>query len=142
MVRETSIAAYREIEAKGLLSKRRFQLYKVLFVNGPMTANECMHVLNRGQPAALWDMNVHARFTELRQLGVAKEVGTTRCSLTGKEVICWDVTSKVPTSKALPKDPTKKGQTVESLRAEIKSLQDSVAAWRRLAMKLLNEIDG
>ena len=99
MARDTSIQAYKEIEANGLLSQRRWDAYKLLFNHGPCTAME----LRAFMPKGVVDSQIRARLNELRELGVAQELGTRKCILTGMEVIVWDVTSKIP--KPIKKTP-------------------------------------
>ena len=40
-----------------------------------------------------------ARFTELRELGVIYEKGERKCNITGRNVIEWDLTDKLPQGK-------------------------------------------
>lgn len=98
MVRDTSIEAYRAIEESGLLSQRRHQVYKTLFEYGPCTANELAKNFWKMEfkiPRNV-NLNIVTRLGELRDLGVAKEVRTRQCSITGMNVIEWDVTSNLP----------------------------------------------
>lgn len=100
MTRQTSIDAYHEIKLKGLLSVRRFQIYDVLHRFGALTANEVFEILKKETDPSgkqfRFDSNTRARFTELRELGVVKELGTQKCSVTGRECILWDVTGNLP----------------------------------------------
>ena len=91
-VRQTSIDVYREIEASGLLSKTRQDVYSYLFHNGPLTAGEIFMGLNK----VLVKGSVCARLTELERLGVILEVGVKPCSLTGMTATLWDVTNQLP----------------------------------------------
>jgi hypothetical protein len=100
MTRKTSIEAYHEIKASGLLSKRRFEVYDALFHYGPMTQMETFVKLKH-----LSQHTVTPRFAELRKMGVIEEVGERACTVTGINVIAWDVTSSLPTQ--LPKGKTK-----------------------------------
>jgi len=97
MVRRTSIAAYNEIKASGLLSKRRLEIYEVLYLSGPMTANEVFRALYKNdmgpENAA---SNSAARFSELRDIGVIQEIRERTCQVTGMNVIEWDVTDQLP----------------------------------------------
>jgi len=95
MVRETSIEAFRQIEEEGLLSDRRFQVYSYLFRHGPCTGLQ----VSGGVPGG-WK-----RLAELRDLGVAREVGYTVCEVTGKTVLLWDVTDKLPDPNGLKPSP-------------------------------------
>lgn len=49
------------------------------------------------------DSQVRARLNELRNLGVAEEVGARVCSITKQTVIVWDVTSSLPVKLDDPK---------------------------------------
>lgn len=92
MIRDTSIEAYNTIKNNGLLSERRFQVYEVLFAHGPATAME----LRRFFPKGFVDSQIRARLNELRQLGCARESKERPCSVTGMNVIEWEVTDKLP----------------------------------------------
>lgn len=92
MTRETSIEAYNHLKETGVLSKRRFQVYHEVFRNGPITAGE---VFKYGDSHNVVKGSVCARLTELREMGLVKEVGERICRLTGKTAILWDVTSRM-----------------------------------------------
>ena len=97
MIRETSIKAYEEIKASGLLSDARFFVYDTVFHNGPITAGECflkMQEANTGHTVVKG--SVCARLTELRDLGCVAEVGKKICQLTGKTAMLWQVTKNLP----------------------------------------------
>lgn len=98
MIRETSIEAYNQIKANGLLSKRRFQIYDCLYFNGPMTAMEVFKKLGLRT-------NQSGRFTEMEKLEVIQDAGTKLDDETGMTVTLWDVTSGLPQKI---KKPTKK----------------------------------
>jgi hypothetical protein len=91
--RQTSINCYNQIKAKGLISKRRFEVYQAIYNSAPCTSSEAMigklnstNVLSQSR----------ARFTELRELGVIYEKGIKKCSVTGRNVIEWDLTDRLP----------------------------------------------
>jgi hypothetical protein len=97
MTRQTSIEAYNKIKENGLLSRRRWEVYDILFRLGPLTANETFNILKQEKYLNLsFDSNTRARFTELRELGVIMETQTRPCSITGMNVIEWDVTKELP----------------------------------------------
>ncbi len=98
MVRQTSIDCYNQIKAEGLLSKRRFQAYFAIYLIAPCTASELQHsmVYEDGGRDCM------KRVSELRELGVIKEVGTRECKITKRNVIEWDLTNNLPLDK-LPK---------------------------------------
>ena len=92
MIRETSIQAYREIQDSGRLSQLQILVYRTLFQHGPLSRTETAHKI----VGAARD-GVHQRFCELKNAGLIKIVGKRKCSITGKTVRVWDVTSHVPT---------------------------------------------
>ena len=88
--RQTSIDCYNEIKAKGLLSKRRLEVYEAILKNVPCTSNEALNDVYSGSHG------VGSRTSELRDLGVIYEKGTRKCKVTGRNVIEWDLTDKLP----------------------------------------------
>lgn len=94
MVRDTSLEAYNEIRNNGLLSKMRFTIYKaVVFFEGS-TANEIFERLGL-------KTNQSGRFTELREMGVIKELSKRECNITGRKCITWGSTDKLPQDNEL-----------------------------------------
>jgi len=99
--RQTSLEAYDYIISTGVIGKRQRQVYKALYIYGPMTANETYEVLSRQRGKSLrFDSNTHARFTELREMGIAQELGTRTCKITGRNCILWDVTAHYPRKRS------------------------------------------
>jgi len=90
--RQTSIDCYNEIRANGLLSKRRFEVYEALLSSAPCTSSEAI----RNAKTTFGVFGVSSRFTELRDLGVIYEVRTRECTVTGRNVIEWDLTDRLP----------------------------------------------
>ena len=82
-MRTTSLEAYKHLVDSGTLSQRRWEAFQILFVYGPATGNE---VAAHGCRPGLWK-----RLSELARLGLVREVGTKKCSITGEEVTAWDV---------------------------------------------------
>ena len=70
-----------------------------------------------------------SRLSELRSVGAVYEVGTRRCSVTGHNVILWDVTDRLPL-KAKP----------VALRKSRKKLEEENFKLRSLCRKLLDEV--
>lgn len=115
MTRRTSADTYHRIEAEGLLSKRRFQVYSLLYHHGPLTIAEACAQL----ATTVSERSFSPRFAELRDLGVVDEVGERICRVTGNNVIEWDVNETLPRhADNMPKEPTK----LELLRACCKLL--------------------
>lgn len=90
--RQTSIDCYNQIKANGLLSKRRFEVYEALLSSAPCTSSEAI----RNAKTTFGVFGVSSRFTELRDLGVIYEVRTRECTVTGRNVIEWDLTDRLP----------------------------------------------
>lgn len=120
MIRNTSIDVYNKIKDNGLLSKRRLEVYDVVFNNGPLTSAEAFHIMVNTQvtPGAFIPQ-LRARFTELREMGCLSELGTKKCTVSGNESILWDVTCDLP--RYLPKVLSKK-EKKKAIRAEIEKL--------------------
>jgi hypothetical protein len=131
MTRQTSVEAYQRIKDDGLLKGRHLELYEILFEQGPLTANQAFDVLaaRRGGDFR-YDSNTRARFTELRNMGVIDEVGTTKDPVTGFRVIQWDVTDRVPArgeraerKPAVMDAVTEMAERLEKLEAEVARLK-------------------
>lgn len=90
--RQTSIDCYNEIKSNGLLSKRRFEVYEALLSSAPCTSSEAI----RNAKTTFGVFGVSSRFTELRDLGVIYEVRTRECTVTGRNVIEWGLTDRLP----------------------------------------------
>lgn len=110
MSRETSIAAWREIKANGLLSLRRWQVYNALFQWGPLTAQGVYEVLVEQEKLSTRrnQFNVTSRLSELVKIGVARELDTVTCPRSGMQVMRWEVTDKLP--RKMPKEKRTKCQ--------------------------------
>lgn len=92
MTRRTSIDVYNKIKEDGLLSKLRFEVYEILFKYGPLTQMELCKKTN----GVRQDRTYMPRFAELKNMGVLEDIGTKECSITGREVLLWDVTNRLP----------------------------------------------
>lgn len=122
MTRKTSITVCHQIEAEGLLSQRRWQVYSLLYQFGPCTSSELFeHYKKEFQPAFRYNANVHSRLNELKERGVAEELGTRACSISGNNVILWDVTDCLP--REVPKS---------EIKITRKELEHKVAAFRKI----------
>lgn len=89
-IRQTSINCFNQINAQGLLSKQRFEVYSALLKIGkPSTTREVYATMNVVKQEA-------TRFTELRNIGVIYEVRNRKCNITGRTAIEWDLTDKLP----------------------------------------------
>tara|TARA_R110002167_G_scaffold404_2_gene1838 strand:+ start:65 stop:478 length:414 start_codon:yes stop_codon:yes gene_type:complete len=89
-IRQTSIDCYNKIKEEGLLSKRRMEVYKAILKNAPCTTNEALKDVHSGSHG------VGSRTTELRDAGVIYEKDVRPCMVTGRNVIEWDLTDRLP----------------------------------------------
>jgi len=105
LTRRTSIDVYHQIEAEGLLSKRRWEVYKHLFRHGPLTQREVTDQISHKFAA---ERSYTPRFAELEKMGVITSVGERACSITGRQVLIWDVTDCLPTKYEAPKTMPRK----------------------------------
>ena len=109
-VRTTSLKVYDDIRVGGLLSRMRWAVYNHLFRCGPLTGAELDEQL-RGAKGGRG--HYHKRLSELRDIGVARELDARLCAVTGHHAIAWDVTANMP-SKAVPKPR----ETLDSVRRD------------------------
>lgn len=93
-VRETSEEAFRYLIESGILSEQRARTYTALYRRGPGTSAEIIMTMLAGVKVRTLTQN-RARFTELRDMGLARELGTVTCQVTGRRAILWDVTGRV-----------------------------------------------
>lgn len=122
MARQTSIEVFKQIRDNGLLSKRRMEVYEIVFNHGPMTSNETFDYSELNGIDG-YRHNANARMTELRELGVVYEAGTKQCSKSGNTVILWDVTDKLPVK---PERKITKDEKLKSLVGEIVELGKTI----------------
>lgn len=125
MTRQTSIAAYRSIKENGLLSKRRWEVYDYLFVNGPCTA---LRVWREVAPKSA-NGGITTRFSELKRMGVVQEVGETK-DATGMRAILWDVTARLPIPLQKKAARSRK-QLLKEMVLYLDSKEDLPEQWRK-----------
>ena len=95
--RQTSIDCYYQIKAEGLLSKMRFLYFEGIFNSAPCTSGEAYKAMKMGKTLSGGERLERTRFTELRDMGVIREVGTRKCNVSSRNSIVWDLTDKLPT---------------------------------------------
>jgi hypothetical protein len=115
-IRQTSIDCYNIIKSNGLLSKRRLEVLETILQSAPCTSSEAI----KNAKVTFGVFGVSSRFTELRDLGVIYEKGIKKCTVTGRNVIEWDLTDKLPL-KEKASVVTKK-QKIEEVLNEISAL--------------------
>lgn len=124
-VRQTSIDCYNQIKAQGLLSKKRMEVYEVLFRYGNQTGSQI--ALNHRElfgNASTISETIRNRVTELLYLGVVEEVAVIQCPITKtkRNVIQWGLTDNLP--KKYEKLPTTKEKIAE-LRSLVSKLEEN-----------------
>ena len=137
--RQTSIDCYNEIKENGLLSKKRLEVYFAILKNAPCTSSEAM-TSNLNSTNVL--SQSRARFTELRELGVIYEKSERKCTITGKNVIEWDLTDRLPKDIKLSNNSKKLrvDNALNALRELYKNKNTSTDDdWRNVA-DLINAI--
>jgi len=110
--RQTSIDCYNEIKQAGLLAKRRFETFEAIFKSAPCTRQEALEHTN---PLNALSLSA-ARFTELRRIGVIYEKDIRPCKVTGRNVIEWDLTDRLPVKIKNP-NKTKKQRVDDALNS-------------------------
>mgnify|MGYP003633483327 CR=1 FL=1 len=134
--RQTSIDCYNKIKQEGLLSKRRLEVYEALLSSAPCTSTEAI----RNAKTTFGIFGVSSRFTELRDLGVIYEKGEKQCSITGRNVIEWDLTDRLPVNikNTTKTKKQKKDEALKSLRnlykKRYKKINDNtIDEWKTVA---------
>ena len=119
MARQTSINTYHAIVDEGLLPKARLKIYKWVYHHGPATRNEVARGIG-GVPN-----DTSTRLKEMIAQGVVYEVRERTCSITGREVIEYDLTDELP--RVLPPKNTHE-MTRKQLVEEIQRLRKHIHA--------------
>lgn len=91
--RDTSAAAFHELEASGAIETQQELVLKALKGLGPSTGGEIAHAIMSGPDGALRWRAAHQTSTRLRALqksGAVRECGKRKCSVTGMTVIEWE----------------------------------------------------
>jgi len=110
--RQTSIDCYNQIKSAGLLSKRRLEAYEAFLKIAPCTATELQKSIDYNNGGR----DCMKRVSELRDLGVIYEKRERKCSITGRNVIEWDLTDKLPIKTKVSTE-TKKDRINNALNA-------------------------
>ena len=137
-IRQTSIDCYNKIKSEGLLSKRRLEVYEALLSTAPCTSSEAI----RNAKTTFGVFGVSSRFTELRDLGVIYEKDVRACNITGRNVIEWDLTDKLPFNTKVPSKTKsqKKRAALDSLRLLYKKKDISTDEDWKIVANLINSI--
>ena len=101
-VRETSIQVYKQIEASGLLAKQELEVLSAFANHGPATARE--NDVRCGIAEVVLGRSLQPTITRLVSMDVLCEVGKRPCTVTGRTVLVYDMTGRLP--RALERAPT------------------------------------
>lgn len=93
--RKTSVEAYRKIKQDGLLSQRKEQVYELVYEHGPISGNELIYYADKKYRFINSGIFV-TRLSELERVGAIEVVGEKIDPKTGRQVLLWDVTGKLP----------------------------------------------
>jgi hypothetical protein len=137
-IRQTSIDCYTQIKQEGLLSKKRLEVYRAILKKAPCSSGEAFATMTTKENQI---SQSRARFTGLRDLGVIYEKGEKKCSITGRNVIEWDLTDRLPANIKKPKT-TKQHRidnALNSLRELYKNKNNSnIEDWKIVADLIRN----
>lgn len=133
MKRKTSLEAFEYIKSNGLLTKREFQVYEILFEHGPLTAHEIVSIARKKYN--LPDANQtgwNSRTGIMEKAGVIENVGEKAHPTSGRLNILWDVTDKKPL-------PREKKNPLDVLRVKILKQKVKVTKESRKLNQLIGE---
>lgn len=94
MTRETSLEAYSHLVKNGLISHRHLLAWVTLQINGPLTGRE---LDKAAETVGLWK-----RLSELKALGLVREKGVRRCSISERSAIVWEHVAAQPSGPSKP----------------------------------------
>lgn len=112
-MRQTSIDCFNQIKAEGLLSKLRLKTLNAMLYSAPCTAGELQSYIDKNgiKVKHAWKL-----LSQLRDFGVVYEKTERKCNVTGRVVIEWDLTDKLPIKPSTTSN-TKKQRVEDTLDA-------------------------
>lgn len=112
-MRQTSIDCFNQIKAEGLLSKLRLRTLNAMLYSAPCTAGELQSYIDKNgiKVKHAWKL-----LSQLRDFGVVYEKTERKCNVTGRIVIEWDLTDRLPTKPSTTSN-TKKQRVEDTLDA-------------------------
>lgn len=140
MTRETSIDAWKYINENEILGKLQKVVYNCLYENPKITGNELRILLSSHSKS---NSGVYTtRLSELERLGAVETVGKRICTITGRNVLIWQVTKKIPV-KTIRLKP-KYSELISFLKADDleKHLNKHYASetFKKEVIKIFNEL--
>lgn len=122
ITRAASIMALEDIERRGLLSRRRLQVYKVICENGPMIGSHISKVVKERFGSWGSSETVRNRITELVESGAVEALGLVVDPNNGRIVSLFAATGRLPVFKTKVKAKTRK-----QLEKEIEELTEKLS---------------
>jgi hypothetical protein len=122
---ETSSETLQQIQEEGLLANVSLAIYIGIHKHGPCTGGELAKAMQEdsfqhaGKGLADWltPRAVRARLGELRDRDAVRELEPRKCDVTGRRVIVWEVSGRLPGPKP-PKKLSKKDLLIKQLQGE------------------------
>lgn len=91
-MRTTSLEAYETLKQTGVQRTLQSEILDIFRADGPMTAGEAARLYADSNPGTGRSRNeIAKRISELKNRGELVEVGTRKCTETGRNVIIWSV---------------------------------------------------
>ena len=109
----TSKKTYTKVMESGLLSKRRKEVYKILYDHGALTGSEVSKIWRKENNYRGTSETVRNRITELMKMEVVKVVGLRLDPYSKQEVSVFSTNNKLP--KKLPKKESKSAKKAKVL---------------------------
>ena len=132
-MRTTQVEAFTTIKENGLLSQLRFIVYEAIYMlqgeTRGVTSGELDRYISERQGG--WTRSASPRLSELVALGVIKEAGQRKCSVSGQTVIEYRSTGELPDTEGLRRNRRPKCPQIDVLRRGLLELH----ALRQLAME-------
>jgi hypothetical protein len=141
MIRTASIEAFHDIKERGLLSKRRLQVYEILCMNGPLVGSEIARLVKEKYGAWCESETIRNRLTEMRDQGFVCEVGKAIDPKNGRNVILWEIAARVPEDKRVKRKSVKRERLAEICEWALKILSEDGSAHAPFAKIYLEEIN-
>jgi hypothetical protein len=123
MARQTSIDCYNQIKSEGLLSDLKLITYHAILNTAPCTAGELQSYIEKNQIKVKHSWKL---LSQLRDLGVIYERSERACFVTGRNVIEWDITDKLPLKEKAP--VVTKKQKIEAILNDISDFAKTLSS--------------
>jgi hypothetical protein len=123
MARQTSIDCYNQIKSEGLLSDLKLLTYHAMLHTAPCTAGELQKYIEKNEIKVKHSWKL---LSQLRDLGVIYERSVRICFVTGRNVIEWDLTDKLPLKEKAP--VVTKKQKIEEVLNDISDFAKTLSS--------------